>query len=207
VPVVDELAAVLVAAGDDGFLNALARFTRLGDDACAALLAMVAGEVEPPPTGAPGAHPRDVMEDVMDLVVVAARQWPDRFEAVVAASPALRRHSMAVRALSELGTPTSEAILVDAARERAAGNGFLRETAVRALLVRRSRALTDLLPALLGDRHDMARAAAVDAAFRYGDDRSLPALRRLAANPRRKPRERERAHAAITKIGRRATTS
>jgi hypothetical protein len=72
VPVVDELAAVLVAAGDDGFLNALARFTRLGDDACAALLAMVAGEVEPPPTGAPGAHPRDVMEDVMDLVVVAA---------------------------------------------------------------------------------------------------------------------------------------
>jgi HEAT repeat protein len=207
VPVVDELAAVLAAAGDDGFRNALARFTRLGDDACAALLAMVAGEVEPPPTGAPGAHPRDVMEDVMDLVVVAARQWPDRFEAVVAASPALRRHMLVIRALRELRTPGSEAMLVDAARERAAGNGYLRETAVRSLAARRSRALSDLLPALLGDRFDGARAAALDAAFRHGDERALPALHRIADNPRRKPYERERAQAAIMKIGRRATTS
>ncbi|MDG4826636.1 HEAT repeat domain-containing protein [Asanoa sp. WMMD1127] len=203
----EEVARLLTAAGGSGFPDALARFETLPDTACAALLAVVAGTVPRPPTGAPGAHPRDVVEDASETVHVAARRWPERFEAVVVATPALRRDTNVAHALRELDTPGSLAILVAAAQVREAGHGYLRATAVASLLARRSPALTDLLPRLLGDRHDAARQAAVDAAPRFADERALPALRRIADNPRRTPWERDRARRAITRIGGPATTS
>ncbi|MEV0717681.1 HEAT repeat domain-containing protein [Asanoa sp. NPDC050611] len=208
------LARLLAALGGDDYREALARFLTLHDDACAALLAVVAGDVPAPPTGAAGAHPRAVVEDAAEIVYAAAQQWPERFESVVTASPALRRHSSVVYALRNLRSAGSEAILVAAAQVRAAGNEYLRATAVGSLLVRRSKALTDLLPRLLGDRADVVRHAALDAAGRYGDERALTPLRRIVDNPRRKHWERDKAGHAIARItrrqasgGGRATTS
>ncbi|GAA1898101.1 HEAT repeat domain-containing protein [Asanoa iriomotensis] len=195
-----ELARLLATAGGPDYQNALKRFLTLGDDACASLLAVVAREVPQPPTGAPGAHPRDIMEDASEIVYAAARQWPTRFEAVVTVSPALRHDTNVVYALRELRSPGSEALLIAATQVREPGHVYLRATAVRSLLARRSRALTDLLPRLLGDRADAVRSAALDASARYGDTRSLVALRRIAANPRRPTWERERAAAAIARI-------
>ncbi|SNT59716.1 HEAT repeat-containing protein [Asanoa hainanensis] len=160
-----------------------------------------------PPAGAPGAHPIEVVEDASECVRAAARQWPNRFEAIVSASPKLRRDSNVVRALASLHTPESETILVEAAQVREAGNGYLRAAAVASLVARDSRALTALLPRLLGDRHDAVRRAALDAAHRYGDARSLVALHRIAANPRGKPWERAKASGATTKINRRSPQS
>ncbi|MEV4537130.1 HEAT repeat domain-containing protein [Asanoa sp. NPDC049518] len=199
----DGVARLLATMGGPGYPAALKDFLLLDDDACADLLAVAEGAVPLPPTGAPGAHPIEVVEDASESVRSAARQWPKRFEAVVSASPKLRRDTNVIRALASLRTPTSEAILLEAAQVREAGNGYLRAVAVASLVERRSRALTALLPRLLGDRHEAARQAALDAAHRFGDARSLPALHRIATNPRRKPWERAKAAGAITKINRR----
>ncbi|MEV4537129.1 hypothetical protein AB0J82_25455 [Asanoa sp. NPDC049518] len=187
---------MFAAVGSHRFSDVLERFLRLDDDACTALLVVLAVDAEGP-SSAPGAHPMRVSEDTGLLLARAVERWPARFEAVVAGSQVLRRNSLVIRALSRLRTPTVEAILVDAA---GAGEDHVRAAALDGLLARHSAAITGLLPTLLGYPYGAARAAALGAAPDYGDLNTLPILRWIAGSRRCKPWDREKASQAIEAI-------
>ncbi len=198
----ETVARVLASLGGPAYARERTAFERLDEHGCDLLLSVVVGD-RAEDVGAAGAHPIAVAEDLDEVVLLAARRWPDRFVRFVASHPTAREHLSVLYALGTMDDPESARILVEATRPRGPGRGFQRWAALRGLLRMDHSSLPDVLVALVRDRHQATRYAAVEAAIRYGDTRLVEPLRRIATAARTPPGVRADAESALSAIARR----
>jgi HEAT repeat protein len=153
----------------------LEQLPQLGEDACDAVFEHLRSST---PTAALGSDdPREVAEALGRHLHVAARTWPDRFLANLREVSDLDTDfPEVIAAVAEVDRPEARERLIQTARHP---NKYRRALAVDALAHVGDPRLPDLLLEFIKDRSNDVQRAAIRAAIDFGDERLLPALRKL----------------------------
>jgi hypothetical protein len=209
------MAEVLVIDDDLALLGtpeaprAKERLLDRGGAALAQLLtALEAATTTPPtkpeadPVGLRGLRGRwhEIAEDVTDVLVAFAYDYPEDFAQQLVATPTVCRSIPLVAAAPQLPAPLREQVLLAAVESPA---GEVRWEAVSALLAEAHPEIVKRLNDFLWDGHELVVFAALRGAREHGDARALPRLIALAEAPETPVGARHHAWEAIEAIGRR----